>query len=202
MSQNLASTFTSMEAALMASHILMTSPTARPQTPPPSTTSLPETPKPTMHRVLTPRTPKKPLQQLLPTTPSAPRKRSPFKSDPGLGLTTPPRRTRTTISSPHSTPTKSRRSRKKVIPLDQAICIPMHVLRVQKEDTSALLRSPPKPSDRLRKLVDGSIGKTLEKLRSPGATGVLDAAVRSPRVRVADKLDVRTKSPTKRAREE
>ena len=57
----------------------------------------------------------------------------------------------------------------------------MHVLRAQKDDTSALLRPLPRGSDRLRRLIDISIEKGLEKLRAPGCTGILDAAVWSPR---------------------
>ena len=57
----------------------------------------------------------------------------------------------------------------------------MNVLRMQQEDTSALLRPVPRPSDRLRKLVDVRVKRTLEKLRALGATGTLHAAIWVPR---------------------
>lgn len=185
---------TKMEEALRESLVLLSPikrPPAQPQTPPPSSksstsalslrtkklrTALSSSPP-------TQQTPHTPRSQTVrePTTPMtlpAPRKRSFSDYDADSEAVTPPKRIRTTPTTPQSTPSKPRRGRKKeILRLDREICIPMHVLRAQKDDTSALLRPLPRPSDALRKLVDLSVARQLEKIRKPGCTGILDAAV-------------------------
>ncbi|KAH6644874.1 hypothetical protein C7974DRAFT_29442 [Boeremia exigua] len=185
----------SMETALLASHALIAAPTKlreRPQTPPPTCDSFSS-----CATEISPRAPVTPTSRrpLTPTTPCAPRKWSFFEPS------TPQKRTRRTPSTADSspgTPSRPRRNRRKtVMPLDKTICIPMCILRAQKDDTSALLRPAPRPSDQVRRLVDLSVGKTIEKLRAPGATGILDAAVQTP---WSQRGGATTGSPTKPAR--
>ena len=52
----------------------------------------------------------------------------------------------------------------------------MNMLRAQVDETSALLRTPPKVSDRLRKAVDSSVKKECAKL-GKGAERIMEAAV-------------------------
>lgn len=52
----------------------------------------------------------------------------------------------------------------------------MHVLRAQVDDTSALLRAPPRASDKLRKVVDASVKNECAKL-GKGAVGIMEGAV-------------------------
>ncbi|KAF2621114.1 hypothetical protein BU25DRAFT_483974 [Macroventuria anomochaeta] len=175
-----------MEAILLSSHSLMGSPikrpSARPRTPPPTNISSsalhPSTPRSQKsHKITMPATPR---QASTPTTPCVPRKRSLSEYDPSSEPVT-PKRARTTPRT-HFTPSKPSRGRKKkVLTFDHVTCIPMHVLRAQKDDTSALLRPLPRRSDALRKLVDISIESEMEKIRSPGCTGILEAAVWSPK---------------------
>lgn len=80
------------------------------------------------------------------------------------------------------------------------MCIPIEVLRAQNDDTSALLRPPPRRSDQLRQLVDMSVERTLEKLRSPGGTGILEAAVWMPGRKNGAETEAATGWPTMRPR--
>ena len=161
---------------------LINCPSTPPQvTEPPLSTPLPSsqpsTPKPQI--------PRKPC---MPATPRAPRKRSSTASYLPASPAIPPKRLRNIPSTPDSTPTKSRCARKRnILALDYAPCIPLHVLRAQTDDTSALLRPLPRSSDHLAKLVKISIERGLEKVRAPGCTGILDAVVLSPRRKITSK---------------
>lgn len=63
---------------------------------------------------------------------------------------------------------------------DRITCIPMHVIRAQKDDTSALLRPLPRRSDKLKVLVKIRIDREMEKLGDV-SRGILDAAFWVPR---------------------
>lgn len=179
---------TPMEAALLSSHKLLSTPRRRPaarsRTPlsPPSRTSThaqeQRTPRSRTNQPFS--APVTPRQSSTPiTTSSAPRKRSLFDYDPSEPVT-PKKRICKQTASPvlDSAPSKPRRGRqKKIIPLDKVTCIPMHVLRAQVNDTSALLRSPPKPSDRLRKLVDLSVQRAIARLKAPVLEGIMEDVV-------------------------
>lgn len=184
----------SIDVTLLASHALLTPPTKRlvqPRTSPPSIIDLPQhtqrtestsqtrrTPESWTTKTWTPRTPHRPS---MPSIPCAPRKR-PFREDALTATTKPQKRTRTESTGPDSPLCRRHRSRRtKLIPLDRAVCVPMQVLKAQREDASALLRPCPQLSDHLRKLVDLSVGVTLQKLRTPGGAGVIEAALRIPR---------------------
>ncbi|KAF1348447.1 hypothetical protein EJ07DRAFT_184891 [Lizonia empirigonia] len=70
--------------------------------------------------------------------------------------------------------------KRKVLTFDRVTCIPMHVIRAQKDDTSALLRPLPRRSDELKKLVKIRIDREMEKLGDV-SRGILDAAFWVPR---------------------
>lgn len=176
-----------MEGALLASHRLLSRssprPPVQPRTPPPPDGQNAPTGQTNRTKSKTSRSRTTPRQPSTPTTPCAPRKRRIFEYDPSEP-TTPQEISRPTPSIPDTPTAKPRRTRKtRILPLDRVLCVPMHVLRAQREDTSALLRPLPRPSDRSRRLVDLSIRRELRKLRAPGCTGILDAAVWVPRER-------------------
>ena len=181
-------TVSPVEAALLASHRLLGAPSKHPaaRLRAPATPSShgswrieqPSTPRPQMNQPF--QGPVTPGGQSSPhtATPRAPRMRSLFKYEPSEPVV-PNEGTRTqkAARAADSTPCKPRRGRQKILQLDKVICIPMRVLRAQVDDTSALLRPPLRPSDKLRKLVDLSVQKEIAKLKAPGAEGIMEAAV-------------------------
>ncbi|KAF9694154.1 hypothetical protein EKO04_008090 [Ascochyta lentis] len=182
MSTSPASKTTAIEAALLSSLALMRTPTKTSSTqrrkPPPVSSHIavspPSTPKVrTSHRTATPATPRQPT---IPSTPPAPRKRA----RPSINLfqtSPPPKRTRPTPATPPTTPSKPPRGRrKKALTFDRVVCIPMAVLRAQKDDPSALLRPQPRRSDELRRSVKMRIEWELEKARK-GGDSIVDSII-------------------------